>query len=280
MISIIVLTHNSLKYIQACLDSIYSQDVSGIEIIVIDNGSKDHTPEFIKTNYTQVNVIENANNLGSCKARNYGIEISKGEWILTLDSDVVLKNNFLKEFIIAENKFSKDVGMVQPNILNPDRKTIYSRGIYLSFLRRFYDFGRNKPITFHSGNSKNIIGSCSASAFYHRSMLEEIKEKTGYFDERFFFLVEDVDLAWRAKLAKWRVAYLPRAICFHKGNGSATSYKHRQYLCFRNRYLMINKNDKLLNKIFLLLFSFIYEIPIYLYLICTNKYLATKFMKI
>jgi len=74
-------------------------------------------------------------------------------------------------------------------------------------------------------------------------MLWELKEETGYFDERFFFLVEDVDLAWRAQKKGWKALFYPKGVCYHSGNSSRTNGKLRQYFCFRNRYLMILKNE-------------------------------------
>jgi len=109
-------------------------------------------------------------------------------------------------------------------------------------------------------------------------MLEEIREKTCYFDERFFFLVEDVDLSWRAQKKGWKALYYPEAVCFHYGNSSGSSKRLRQYLCFRNRYLMIRKNETLLGKIRLYSLSFWYEIACFFYFLF-NKNLNTIILK-
>ncbi|MBU1853441.1 MAG: hypothetical protein KJ957_05310 [Candidatus Omnitrophica bacterium] len=107
-------------------------------------------------------------------------------------------------------------------------------------------------------------------------MLEEIRESTGYFDERFFFLVEDVDLAWRAQRKSWKARFYPGAVCYHYGNSSGLDKKFRQYLSFRNRHYSIIKNEGLKNyfkKFFPLLF---YDIPRLLYLVFTNRYILRK----
>lgn len=107
-------------------------------------------------------------------------------------------------------------------------------------------------------------------------MLQELKEETGYFDERFFFLVEDVDLAWRAQKRGWEGIYCPEAICYHTGNSSGFDIKVRQYFSFRNRYYAILKNEGLINysiKFFPLLS---YDIPRLLYLIFNNCYIFKK----
>jgi len=88
-ISVVVLTHNSIEYIGSCLDSLLPQIRDRTEVFVVDNGSTDGTPDFIRNNFPAVTLIENKNNLGACKGRNQGIELARGEWVLTLDCDVV-----------------------------------------------------------------------------------------------------------------------------------------------------------------------------------------------
>ncbi len=273
MISIIILTFDSMKYIKTCLDSVFSQDYRDFEVIIVDNGSSDATVSFIKNNYSRVTLIENEENLGACEARNQAINVSKGEWILTLDCDIVLENNFLSESINKMNGLAQNVGIIQPKILNADKKTIYSTGIFLSFVRRFYDIGKGKNDSPEFNVSRYIFGACSAAAFYNRRMLEEIREASGYFDENFFFLVEDVDLAWRAKRKSWRVLYYPQAKCYHFGNSSGLDKSLRQYLCLRNRYFMIIKNETISGKIKLFSLSFWYEFPRFFYALLTNRYI-------
>ena len=163
-----------------------------------------------------------------------------------------------------------DIGSLQPKILRTDKKTIYSCGIYSSKLKRFFDIGKDKSDNGEFNYSKYIFGVCSAAALYKQRMLKELKERTGYFDERFFFLFEDVDLSWRAQRAGWKALYYPEAVCYHSGNNSNTSKKIRQYLCFRNRYYAIIKNEgfKGLTKNIPLIF--IYDFSHIFYLFFTN----------
>lgn len=75
MISVIILTLNSIKFIKPCLDSILSQKVDKIEVILVDNGSKDKTISFLKENYPQVRLIENKINLGAAKRETRGLKL-------------------------------------------------------------------------------------------------------------------------------------------------------------------------------------------------------------
>ncbi|MBL7196837.1 MAG: glycosyltransferase family 2 protein [Candidatus Omnitrophica bacterium] len=271
MLSIIILTFNSIKYIKPCLDSLFYQDYKDFEAIIVDNSSKDGTVALVKRDYPEVNLIENPKNFGACRARNQAIEASCGEWILSLDCDVTLEKTFLQKVSEVIKDLPPEIGILQPRILKEDRKTIYSTGIYLSRLRRFFDIGKGRPDNGQFNCQKYIFGACSAAAVYKRQMLEEIKEDSGYFDERFFFLVEDVDLAWRAQKKGWKGLFCPEANCYHFGNSSCFDKKLRQYLCFRNRYYTIKKNEgfkRYSKKVAPLLF---YDLPRLFYLVFTNR---------
>lgn len=276
MISLVVLTFNSAGHIRACLSAVTASGVSGLEIIVVDNGSTDTTVTIIRDEYPDVLVVPNQLNMGASKARNQGVALAQGAWIMTLDSDVVLAPGFLREFLLAEKGFQANIGMVQANILDEDGGRIYSQGVQLSLWRRFHDINRGKPATAVHPGVRRILGPCSAAAFYRREMLDQVREATGYFDERFFFLVEDVDLAWRARRAGWGVAFLPEAKCRHTGNGSATTAQRRQYLSFRNRFLMIYKNESLWRRVGTYALSWPYDVTRFLYMLLFNPYLRQE----
>ena len=280
-LSIVIVTFNSSEFIMPCLDSIFNnQDYKYFEVILIDNGSTDNTVSLVKSNYPQVRLITNKENQGASKARNQGIEVSGGRWVLTLDCDVYLEKDFLNRLMTLAEKREESIGLFQPKILRADKKTIYSCGIYLSkLLSRFYDIGQDKVDSQKFNTQKYIFGACSAAALYRTKMLEDLKEKTGYFDERFFFLVEDVDLAWRAYKKGYKTVYVPEAVCYHSGNSSNTNLKFRQYLCFRNRYYTIMKNERFKNIPKIILSIFIYELPRLFYIFLTNRYALTNFKR-
>ncbi len=272
-VSVVILTWNSQDHIKACLSSLMIQATKDLEIIVVDNGSTDQTLTLIRDEYPQVILISNNVNRGASFARNQGVANACGAWILTLDSDVVLEPDFFEQFLLAEKGFADNIGMVQTNILDKDGGRIYSQGVYLSPWRRFHDINRGKSAGADHPGIGRILGPCSAAAFYRRLMLEQVREKSGYFDERFFFLVEDVDLAWRARRAGWGVSLCERARCRHTGNGSATTAPMRQYLSFRNRYLMINKNEGFWRRAGTYALALPYDVPRFIYMLLYNRYM-------
>ncbi|HNW38908.1 MAG TPA: glycosyltransferase family 2 protein [Candidatus Omnitrophota bacterium] len=242
-ISIVIITYNGANFILPCLAAIFKQKAADTELILVDNASRDNTVTLVKEKYPEVTILENKFNYGASKARNQGLAVAGGEWILTLDCDVVLGDDFLKAALEIIKTLSAKVGLIQPKILDIRSGRIYSAGIRMSFLERFHDIGRGKFDRGQFDVSGYIFGACCAAALYRRKMLDQIKDSYGYFDERFFFLFEDADLAWRGQKKGWFCLYTPELKCSHHGNSSSTDSKTRQYLSFINRQRMILKNQ-------------------------------------
>lgn len=275
-ISLVIVTCNSEKYIIPCLDSIFNQEYRDFEVFVVDNGSTDATTGLVEKKYPRIKLLKNKQNSGACKARNIGIAASRSEWVLTLDCDIVLEKGFFKEIAAVAAGNLPGAGIFAPKILFSDKKTVYSGGIAFSKFRRFYDIGNGEPDGVSADKTEYVFGACSAAALYKRQMLEDVCETTGYFDERFFFLVEDVDLAWRAQKKGWKAASLPQAVCYHHGNSSGYNKKLRQYLCFRNRYYSIAKNEGLKQYLRTIFPPLLYDLPRIVYLMLTNPYFRGK----
>jgi GT2 family glycosyltransferase len=269
-ISIILVTYNSGKFIESCLDSIFSQDFKDYEVIAVDNSSTDKTKSIIGTKYSNIILVENTENFGPCKARNQGIAKANGRFILCLDHDVKLLDNFLKNIYKAVES-QDNIGAVGPKILMADAKTIYSTGIYPSYLWRFHDIGSGRIDEGEFGDGKDVFGISAAAAIYRRAALEEIRQGKEYFDEDFFYFFEDVDVSWRLQKKGWRILYIPEAVCLHKSGRSRNRDGVSRYLCMRNRYLLLIKNVTLFGLLRLFIVFFIYDLWRNLFILVINS---------
>ena len=246
--SIVILNWNGMKYIKPCFNSILSQTYKNIEIIVVDNGSTDGSKEFIKNNYPDVILIENDKNLGYAAASNQGIRASKGEYVLALNLDVTLTNNFIEVMHDAINQ-AHDIGSASGKLIrtNPiNKQLIDTAGHVLHINRTIVNRGIGTVDRGQYERSCYIFGACAAASLYKREMLEEIKMSDEYYDEYFFLNVEDVDLDWRAQIYGWKCIYTPKAIGYHERGPFNKSGPTNFFYNTRNRLIALIKNENIL----------------------------------
>jgi GT2 family glycosyltransferase len=232
VVSIIIVTWNSEKYIKPCLLSIFKQKKFGFkdyEIIVIDNNSQDNTTSIIEREFTEILVIKNSENLGYAKANNQGFKTAKGEYILLLNPDTELQDNF---FIPILEFMERDLlgGAVAPKIINPDltvQQSIRSFPDYsiliweITGLAKVFPqhkiFGRWRMEHFDYNKLSEIDQPMASCLLARKSAVDKI----GYFDEKFPMFYNDVDFCFRLKNAGWKIYYFPNSSVLHD-RGSST----------------------------------------------------------
>jgi GT2 family glycosyltransferase len=185
-----------------------------LEVILVDNASSDGSIEHVKSCYPWVNIVRNQKNLGFAGGTNVGIKQAKGEYILTLNNDTWIEKGFIEH--LAEPIAEKNVGMCASKMLFPDGR-INSTGICISRSGAAWDRGMFEMDKGQYDQEEEVFGPCAGAALYRKAMLEEI----GLFDEDFFLYMEDVDLAFRGRLAGWKCIYVPEAVVYHHHGGTA-----------------------------------------------------------
>ena len=277
MISIIIVNYNKKGLLKDCLDSVRMQSFKDVETIIVDKGSGDGSADMVKERYPETRLIQNKENLYFCKANNQGIEEAKGGFILCLNSDCLLDKDYLKE---AVGSFSLDqkIGMVSGKVLRMNKKTIDSTGLFLGRNRKPLERGYGKPDRGQYEKPEYIFGVSGACMLVKKEMLEDTKDKNGYFDETFEIYYEDLDLCWRAQKKGWKAYYNPKAVAYHERGATAVihnlSGRGKGFKCIsdelrkkyiRNRYKCMKKNDSiagiLLNSPFILW----YELKLWCY---------------
>ncbi len=228
LISIIILTYNSEKYIENCLKSVFEQTYDNIELIVVDNASKDNSVEIIENwklktlpagrQVENFRFIENSINLGYTGGNNVGIRESRGEYVVVINPDVILDKNYI-EMIVDEFDKDSHVGSVQGKCyqLNNGVKTKIIDTIGFKFFKsgRIIDEGQGDEDVGQYEEKREVFGVNGNAAAYRRTTLNDIKYKEEYFDGDFFYCAEDFDLAWRTKNKGWKCIYVPQAILWH-----------------------------------------------------------------
>jgi len=269
--SVIIITYNSANIIRGCLDSVIKQSKNNAEFIIIDNNSDDDTRFLLKEHYSYLHLILNNHNRGFGGAVNQGIRISKGKFILILNDDITLKDDFFSKLDDVVMKLPCYIGMISPKILMCDKKTIDSTGLVLTKFRRFYDRGRGLIDKGQFDDKSIVFGPCAACGIYRKEALEQLKIGSEYFDEDFFLILEDFDVAWRARDNGWNGMFKPELICYHRGGISRKPSLAARYYSFRNRYLLLIKNEKAGNLLRLFLFALAYDIPRFIFIVFLDR---------
>ncbi len=214
MISIVVLNFNGKQYLDDCLTSLAAQTFRNFEVIVVDNGSTDGSQEYVKAYFPWVKIIKNDKNLGFAGGTNAGIRQADGDYILTLNNDTQADRRFLE--CLKEPMSDRSVGMCASKMLFPDGR-INSTGMCISRSGAAWDRGMLEPDVGRYDSEEEVFGPCAGAALYRKEMLDEID----LFDEDFFLFMEDVDLAFRGRLAGWKCVYVPKARVYHHHSGTA-----------------------------------------------------------
>jgi len=207
-VSVTIVTYNSGRFIKRCLDSVLDQRYPYVEIIVVDNNSTDGTIDILEPFEDRVRIIYNEENSGFAAAQNQAIGASRGEWILTLNPDVLLLPNFIEALVQAGGVDPK-VGTVCGKLLTmtsgfdfPEEPVVDSTGIYFTPNLRHLDRGSLHPDNGDYRQYEFVFGATAAAALYRRDMIEDISIDGEFFDNDFFVYREDADVAWRISRAQ------------------------------------------------------------------------------
>src|SRR6266568_7350849 len=115
-VSVTIVTYNSGRFIKRCLESVLVQRYAYKEVIVIDNASMDGTVDILEQFEDRCQIIYNDENIGFAAAQNQAINLSSGDWVLTLNPDVLLLPNFIQSLVEA-GQIDPKVGTVCGKLL-------------------------------------------------------------------------------------------------------------------------------------------------------------------
>jgi GT2 family glycosyltransferase len=242
LVSIQIVTWNSEAFIDKCLAAVFKQSYTTLQVLVLDNASTDRTEQIVQSYGSAVAYVRFDHNTGFSQAHNIGFSLAKGNYILVMNPDVLLTPTYVEK-VVAAMRAAAHIGAVAGKLYRWPQygvpTPIDSTGIQFHRYKRVFD-----DSTIDVQELREIFGVTGACALYNRQMLEAVKIKNEYFDEDFFAYYEDVDLAWRARRLGWKSLCVPDAIAYHHRGAAQTAVPLAvRRLIFRNRYLVLLKND-------------------------------------
>ena len=247
VITVVIPHYNGLKILDDCLQSLYKNTFKDFETLLIDNGSTDGSQDMVARKYPQVEIIQNKKNLGYAGGCNLGLDLARGEYVLLLNNDTVMPENFLQEMLNVF-RVNKNAAMAQPKILSIQNKENfdYSGGAGGELDLFAYPFARGrifddveKDEGQYDTTEQKVFWTSGCALLVRKEVIKEI----GKLDDDFFAHQEEIDLNWRVQLAGYQNLATTRTHIFHYSGYTLRSDNARKmYLNHRNNLIMMLKN--------------------------------------
>lgn len=237
--TVVIPNYNGIKYIEACLESLFTGTNTDFEVIMVDNASRDGSLELVKKKFPQVTLIENKENAGFDKAVNQGILASKTPYVILLNNDTRAELSFVHELEKAIEKDRNIFSASAKLIALHDKEKLDDAGDYYCALGWAFARGKGKHPDLYD-KSCETFAACAGAAIYRREIFTEI----GLFDENHFAYLEDIDIGYRAQLYGYRNIYAPKAVVYHAGSATSGSRYNafKTKLASQNSIYIVYKN--------------------------------------
>ena len=219
-ISIIIVTWNTAKITHECVTSIKKYlNPNNYEIIIVDNNSTDNTNDLFSKR-SDIKYIKNNANLGFSKANNIGSSLAKYNYLLFLNSDMVLVDDSLNNMVDYYSNH-RHIGLIGPQLLNPDLTPQASVFPPQTLLNAFRQYWLKQPSTF----SKYIPPSLTPSSVWSISggailINRQLFTQLGGWNEQYYFYFEDLDLCRSIKKLGLEIIYFPETKIIHHHGAS------------------------------------------------------------
>jgi GT2 family glycosyltransferase len=247
-VSIVILNWNGYDVTRECLISLSKIDYPNYEIVLVDNGSTDGSPDKLAAEFPGVTIIRNKTNVGFTGGNNAGIQSALDkhpDYILLLNNDTVVEPHFLFE-LISVGESDDRIGILNPKIyyFDPPVRIWYAGGHFSQWrgLASHVGVGKLDAGAYDQLREVTFITGC---AFLIKT---KVIHRIGLLDERFFYLWEDTDWSIRALQAGFKAFYVPSAAIWHKESFDIkrnAGKPFRDFYYVRNRILLARKHARI-----------------------------------
>jgi GT2 family glycosyltransferase len=250
-LSIIIVSWKVKNLLKNCLDSIFSDtSEKKSEVIVVDNNSQDGSVEMIQSEFPQVSLISNQENVGFGKACNQAIRIAQGNYIFILNPDTIVKPDTLQN-IVNFMDCNPKVGIGGCYVYYPNgtpQSSFYRFPTLLSYFSRMFSLfrilSRNRFTQkfFWEYEDNNIAGPIDRVLGGAMVLRKETLRQIGTFDEVYFMYAEELDLCYRAKQMGWKVSTIPNTeIVHYHQQSSLQNIRETTFHGFKSDFLFFKK---------------------------------------
>lgn len=249
-IGVILVNYNGKEHNEECIKSIFKSSYSNLQVIVVDNGSKDGSPELLREKFgDKINLIMTGKNLGFSGANNIGIKKALDDncdYIVLLNNDTIIDKDLFYNMLKASKEESDAV--ISPKIYYYDnRDIIWSAGADMRWKKGVTDQrGINQKDDGRYNKREKVEFATGCCLFIPSKVIK----KVGYLTDDYFLYYEDTDYCMRIREKGFNIIYEPTAILYHKESASTGGNLSKLYIYYntRNR-LIFNKRFNKKNKI-------------------------------
>jgi hypothetical protein len=242
-LSIITVNYNGLEDTCALIDSITFNDE--MEVIVVDNGSRNDEAKVIAQRYPQVKAIRSEENLGFAGGNNIGIKAANGRFLYFVNNDTILSHQPSDTNpLISRLKSSESIGMVCPKIRfawapQPIQFAGYTPLSAVTLRNRAIGYGEDDHGQYNEAHPTPYAHG--AAMMVSRQALERV----GLMPECYFLYYEELDWSVMFRRAGYEIWYEPAATIYHKESQSTGADSPlKTYYVTRNRLLFASRNCK------------------------------------
>jgi GT2 family glycosyltransferase len=236
--TVCIVAYQSGAFLQPCLDALARQTFADFVAVVVDNDSTDGSIEAVRLPDARFRIERMGRNLGFAAANNVAARASRAPWLATLNPDTPADPGWLAALRAATRRWpgAASFGSTQVSLDRPDELDGVGDVWHAAGMAWRARLGRPVSETPPEGES---FGPCAAAALYRRDLFLEL----GGFDETYFCYCEDVDMAYRLRLAGWTSVQVPDAVVRHAGSGiSGRTSEFTLFHGHRNRVWTFVKN--------------------------------------
>lgn len=256
-VAVLVLGFNDEKNIQETIETASRQTYQNYQLVYIDNASSDLSLKIVKSNYPELQTIEEKTNLGyaGAYAKYLDIFFAKDfDAAVLLNSDVKVSDTWLEELVISAYRDEK-IAIAQPKIFlwNENKHLANTFGNRINYLGFGFCGNYKKPDSENFKEDQEIISASGASLLIKK----EAYRKIGNLDKNFFAYLEDQDLSWRAIMYGFKIVLSARSVMWHKYEFKKNARNNWKFFTLeRNRLYFLFKNYSL-RTLFLILPMFL-----------------------
>lgn len=215
-VSVLVLNYNGKHFLKECFSSLMSINYpkSKFEVIMVDNGSTDDSVKYVRTNFPNVRIILLNQNFGFGGGNNRGVKFARGNYIVFLNNDTKVTENWLSELVEASLCHFAPI-CASKTLFMKDNEIIEYGGGKFTINGRGYSIDMGKA----NDSEKDCYFTgypCAASMLIKKDVFIDLNG----FDEDYFACLDDTDLGWRAWLFGYSVLYCPASVVYHEAGGT------------------------------------------------------------